>query len=119
MTAKDQKVNLQINRMIQKTVGGLINDPKTGDQKEQGLKEGREIFRLAVAIKVILIRGFAGNSDGQKSHHGSHEIEAGMGRFSKDAQAAGGKANDDLKNGQATAAMTELKAADFFSWMPS
>ena len=86
--------------MKHKAVGGFIDDPKTGEQKKQGFKEGREVFRLAVAVKMILICRFAGKSDRQKSHHGCHEIQPGMGRFSKNAQAARGKANDNLKNSQ-------------------
>ena len=78
--------DLHINRVKQKTVGGLVNDPDTGGQKEEGFKEAGEIFHLAVAIKVILIRRLAGNSDGQKGHHRSHEIEAGMGGLGKNAQ---------------------------------
>src|SRR4030042_820324 len=87
--------------MIEKTVSGFVQDPKTGQQEKQGLKKCGEIFHLAVSVAVGAIRRFARNTDCQEGHHRGHEIESGMGGFGKYAEAAGAKPYDDLETGQA------------------
>jgi hypothetical protein len=50
---------------------------------------------------VVSIRRFFSESDGQVGHHGSHEIQTGVGRFGKDAEATRAQANDNFENSQA------------------
>ena len=78
----------------------LIDNPNAGRQEKKGFEERGEILGLAVAIKVIAVRRFSGEPDGQKSHHGSDEIQAGVGRFGEDAKATGSQSDDDLENGE-------------------
>jgi hypothetical protein len=42
---------------------GFIDDPGTGEQQQAGLNKRGKVFDLAVAVLVVGVSGFVGNSD--------------------------------------------------------
>ena len=52
-----------------------------------------------MAVLMLGIGGLVGNTDGEKSEHRGNQIESGMRRFGKDAQAASSNPDGELKTG--------------------
>jgi len=49
----------------------------------------REVFDLSVAVQMIAVGRAAGDAHGQKGRQGGHQVQAGVGGFGQNSQAAG------------------------------
>ena len=89
--AEDQnggETGLNVDRMEEQAVKGLIDDVEGGDDEKSGFKEGGEIFEFAVAVGVARIRGLIGDADRKEGDDRGNEIQAGMEGFGEDTEAA-------------------------------
>ena len=77
-----------------------MHHPDAGQKKQQGLTQSREVFHLAVAVGVPLVRGFGGNTHGQQGHSCGQEIQAAVQGLGKKAQAVGGQAHGQFEQGK-------------------
>ena len=53
----------------------LKDDVERGEQQKPGFDEGGEIFILAVAVGVLLIRGLVREAHGEVSDDGRDQVE--------------------------------------------
>ena len=90
---------VRYRRGERKTKNRFVDDPGAGKQQQASLNKGGEIFNLAVAVLVIGIGGFVGDSNRKIGQQRSDQIEPGMRGLRENAQAAGGEANDNLEAG--------------------
>src|SRR5258708_23631465 len=87
-----------MDRVKKAPVEGLVEDVDSGEDKEPGFDERREIFKVAVAVWVAFVSRLVGDADREKRNDGGDEVEAGMQRFREDAEAVGA---DDQESFQA------------------
>ena len=78
----------------------LIDDPAAGDEEQQRLDEGREVLHLAVAVGVVGVGRAVRGAHGEEGHYRRQQVQPGVGRFGKDAQAARQQAHGQLKTGE-------------------
>ncbi len=76
------------------------DDVNRSRQQQSRFDKRGETFDLAVAVRVSRIRGAIGDANGKPRQDGSNQIEAGMQRFGKHAQAAGRRRQKHLKTEQ-------------------
>src|SRR5258708_34915998 len=78
-----------MDRVKKEPVEGFVDDVDSGEDKEPGFDERREIFKFAVAVWVAFVSRLVGNANGEKRNYGGDEVEAGMGPLGKGTQAVG------------------------------
>ena len=65
----------------EQTLGRFIDDPNASQQQQTGLDECGKIFYLAVAVLMLRVGRFVGDSNGKQRDDGSDQIQDRMGRF--------------------------------------
>ncbi len=90
---------LDVDVMEEEPLDGFVDDPDTGEQEQAGFEEGRKIFHFAVSVLVIGVGGLVGDSNRHQGDDRGDQIERGMQRFRKYAQAAGGDAHHNFQRG--------------------
>ena len=98
-TAKGQGRELDLGRVEEDAVDGLVGDPDAGDDHEAGFDEGGEVLDLAVAVGVVFVGGLAGDADGEEGEAGAEQVDAGVGGVGEHAERAGEDSGDDLEEG--------------------
>ena len=75
-------------------------DPGRGQYQDRRLAECREVLRLAVAVRVLRIRGAFGHADGPEREQSGPRVHARVDRLGEDAEAARREADDQFDGDQ-------------------
>src|SRR5271167_1510176 len=83
--------------MKEQPFAGFIDDPNAGQEKQAGFDEGRKILDFPVAVLMVRVGGFVGDADRKIGYGSRYQVEARMGGFGKNTQAAAANADDNLQ----------------------
>ena len=93
---KGPEAGVDVHRLEEEPDDGLVDDPGAGHKKQHGFDQGGEIFDLAVAVGMIVVRRLVGDVNGQQGDDGGDEVERRVGRFRQDPETARDQADDEL-----------------------
>ncbi len=80
-----------MDRAEKEAIKGFVNDVNGSEDKQPGFDERGEIFKLAVAVRVALVRRPVGDTHREKRDDRGDEVEAGMQGLGKNAEAVRAK----------------------------
>ena len=82
------------------TVERLVNDVERGQRQQPGLDERGEILILSMAIGMPLIGRLIRHANREKGNDGRNQVQTGVQRFGKHAEASGPHHQKSLQRNQ-------------------
>ena len=93
-------VDLHLAAAVGEPVERGIDNPGAGGQQEDGFKQSGEVLDLAVAVAVVFIGGPGGGAYRNPGGAGGDKVQAGVRRFSQNAETAREQADGDFEQGE-------------------
>ncbi len=79
---------LDVHAAEEQSREGLVNNVEGGERQQSGFDEGREILELPMTVEMTFIGGLIRHPDREKSDNCCNQVQRGVQRFGKDAEAS-------------------------------
>lgn len=94
--AETPHIHFHMAMASQQAVNGFVNNPSAGDQQQQRLNQGAQVFKLSVPEMVIDVGRLRRDADGNHGDDSCHEVEQRVKRFGENTQRTGEKSYDEF-----------------------